>query len=185
MKGDLDIDFAIGTTLFIFAFVAAFSYLNYEYSAHLSHETRESSRLKIAQIIEDIPKEQIEKRIVIAEGYSENGFVNLSDYRIDLILDEDGLPICFDKDLRGLAANISGTRTFSIYSAKSPTSRFLCQVVLNSTSDWIKVTVSSPIYIEAFTNAPLVNSTGSYCEKVPLIYFSGSGFEEKYLNVCV
>jgi hypothetical protein len=187
MRGNLEVDFAVGTALFIFAFVAAFSYINYEYNSRLSHESDEASRLKIAHLMESLPKQSVEKRIIVAEGYSENEFVNLSEYRIDLVLDEKGGSICFDKGLGGFIADVSGTRTFSLYSvdfAGMEIERNLCRINLSAANNNIHEKVSSPVYLELFAQAPSINSSGSHCDKIPVSYFSGKGIEEKLIDVC-
>lgn len=186
MRGDLSIDFAVGTALFIFAFVAAYAYINYEYGARMSHEADESSRIRIAAVAENLPRETIEKRIVIAEGKSENEFINLSGYEAKLVLDNNGEPVCFDHNLGGFVANVSGRAEFYIYSASADSDIPVrsCSVNPKAANDWIQEKVSSPVYLSVFTKAPQTNSSGSYCEKLLLNYLSDLGFEEEYLNVC-
>jgi hypothetical protein len=187
MRGDISLDFAVGSALFIFAFAAAFSYINYEYSSSMGHESDELSKLKIGQVVENLPWQAVEKRIVYLEGNSQNEFVDLSGYKIDLILDERGEPACFDKDLEGFTADVSGTRIFYLYSFSngSKVDPDLCRPKIIALSDNIKEKISSPIYLNALTNMPEINSSGKYCEKIPVTYFSGKEIEEKYLDICV
>jgi hypothetical protein len=180
MKGDIYMDFAIATFLFILAFSLVFYYYNYELNSKIENEKIENANLKIQNIIGSLPMEEIEKRIIVVEGNSNNEFVNLSGYDIDLILDENNNRICFDQDLKGFIVNISGRKEFYLYSLDKNINKYTCNIVnFNNT---LAEEISSPIYESYLLEIP--NYSGKICEQRIILVFSEYGPEEKNLRIC-
>jgi hypothetical protein len=161
MKGDFYVDFAIATVLFIMAFSCFFYYYNSELDLRIQEEYKENANLEITHITDSLPKENVEKRIIIVEGYSNNEFVNLSGYDIDLILNEDSERVCFDTNLQGFLANISGKDMFYLYSLARDLNEYNCNVagMINNTAI---EKISSPVYENYVIN--IGNYSGDYCE---------------------
>jgi len=180
MKGDLYVDFAIATFLFLLAFSLVFYYLNSEMNSEIENEKMENARLKIRNLIDALQKETVEKRIIIVEGISQNEFINLSGYDIDVILDENNNRICFDQELKGFVANISGKREFYLYSLNRDIERYTCEITnFNNT---LEEKISSPIYESYILETP--NYQGEICEEITLLVFSKYGPEEKSFRIC-
>jgi len=57
MKGDIYVDFAIATSLFIFAFAAIFYYFDSEISHKTQNEMLQESGLKIENLFNSMPRE--------------------------------------------------------------------------------------------------------------------------------
>jgi len=182
MKGDLYIDFAVAIFLFIFAFVSIFYYIESEVNLKIQNEKSQINELKIQKIFNSLPKEHVQKRIILVTGSGTNEFINLSNYDIDLILDEDNNVICFDKNLKGFVANVSNSK-FYLYSTKANITKKTCEI--QNFSNRIKEKISSPIYEEFFINLPKINKTGNYCDIKPILIFSGNGLKKEKIKICV
>ena len=182
MKGDIYTDFIVATILFVFAFLSLFYYLNSEFALKTQYENEQISNLKIQNIFDSLPRETIEKRIIIARGSSTNEFIDLSGYDVDLVLDENGNNICFDPKLEGFAVNISDNK-FYLYSTKADTKKETCN--LYGANNNLNEKISSPIYEEFFVEMPKVNSTGTFCMVKPILIFSGSGIKKESMKICV
>lgn len=182
MKGDLYIDFAVAMALFVFAFVSIFYYLDSQADLKIQSEEMQSSELKIQNIFSSLPREPVEKRIILVNGSATNEFINLSGYDIDLILDEDNNVVCFDPDLKGFVANVSDSK-FYLYSTKTRIDREICEI--QNFNDKIDEKISTPVYEEFFTSIPEVNKTGKFCNIKPILIFSGEGLKEEKIKICV
>ena len=182
MRGDLYIDFAVAMALFVFAFVSIFYYLDSQADLKIQSEELQVYHLKIQDIFDSLPREQVLKRIILAEGSSTNEFVNLSDYDIDLILDENNDAVCFDPDLEGFVANVSDTK-FYLYSTKTRLNREICEI--QNFNDELDEKISTPIYEDFFMELPDVNKTGNFCNTKPILIFSGKGVKKENLKICV
>ena len=182
MKGDLYIDFAVAIFLFVFAFVSIFYYIDSEVNLKIQNEKSQIDELKIQKIFNSFPRELVEKRIILVPGSGTNEFINLSNYDIDLILDENNNVICFDKNLKGFVANVSNSK-FYLYSTKADITKKTCEI--QNFSNKIKEKISSPIYEEFFINLPKTNKTGNYCDIKPILIFSGNGLKKEKIKICV
>ncbi len=182
MRGDLYIDFAVAIALFMFAFVSIFYYLDSQADLKIQSEEMQRSELKIQNIFDSLPREQVLKRIILAQGSSTNEFINLSDYDIDLILDEDSDIICFDQNLKGFVANVSDSK-FYLYSIGTNINKETCEI--HNFSDGIDEKISTPIYEEFFVDLPKINQTGKFCNIKPILIFSGEGLREEKIKICV
>jgi len=181
MKGDIYIDFAVATFLFFLVFSAVFYYLNSEINSEITNKKIENAKLKIQNIINSMQKETVEKRIVIVEGISQNEFINLSGYDIDLILDENNNRICFDQNLNGFIANISGRREFYLYSLNRNIDRHTCNI--SSFNNSLNEKISTPIYEIYFLEVP--SHPGEICEERTFLIFSEYGPKEKNSKICI
>jgi len=181
MKGDIYVDFAIATSLFIFAFAAIFYYFDSEISHKTQNEMLQESGLKIENLFNSMPREEVFKRIIFVSGTSTNEFVNLSDYEIDLILNEDNEVVCFDPDLNGFIANISNSK-FYLYSTKARINKETCEIRTFNNS--LSEKVSTPIYEEFFVELPDAVK-GEFCDMKTILVFSGEGLKEEYVKICV
>ncbi len=181
MKGDIYIDFAIATSLFVFAFASVFYYFDSEISYKTQNEMLQESELKTEYLFNSIQKEKVLKRIILVSGISTNEFVNLSDYDIDLILDEDNEVICFDSDLDGFIANVSNSR-FYLYSTKTRISRETCEIT--TFNDALSEEISTPIYEEFFIELP-DTAAGDFCNMKTILVLLGNGLEEEVIRICV
>lgn len=182
MRGDLYIDFAVAMALFMFAFISIFYYFDSQADLKVQAEEMQTSEIEIRNIFDSLPREKVQKRIILINGSVTNEFVNLSGYDIDLILNEDGDVICFDPDLEGFVANVSDTK-FYLYSIKIKVNKETCEI--HNFSDRINEKISTPIYEEFFTDLPKVNQTGKYCDINPILIFSGEGLKEEKIKICV
>jgi len=182
MKGDLYIDFAVAIFLFVFAFVSIFYYIDSEVNLKIQNEKSQIDELKIQKIFNSFPRELVEKRIILVPGSGTNEFINLSNYDIDLILDENNNVICFDKNLKGFVANVSNSK-FYLYSTNADITKKTCEI--QNFSDRMEEKISSPIYEEFFINLPKTNKTGNYCDIKPILIFSGNGLKKEKIKICV
>jgi len=182
MKGDLYIDFAVAIFLFVFAFVLIFYYFTSQTDLKIQTEKMQTAKLKIQNLFDSLPKELVEKRIILVPGSGTNEFINLSNYDIDLILDENNNVICFDKNLKGFVANVSNSK-FYLYSTKADITKKTCEI--QNFSDRMEEKISSPIYEEFFINLPKTNKTGNYCDIKPILIFSGNGLKKEKIKICI
>ncbi len=180
MKGDFYIDFAVAAVLFVLAFSSIFFYYNSEFDLKIQDETKETASLKIQNIIDSLERETVEKRIIIINGSSNNEFVNLSGYDIDLILYENENRKCFDPHLEGFITNVTTEKKFYLYSTEKFINKHTCQITnfTNSLSEQI----STPIYEEYVERAGTYE--GSYCEQKTFLKFTEYGPEELKTKIC-
>ena len=181
MKGDIYIDFAIATSLFVFAFASVFYYFDSEISYKIQNELLQDSELKTEYLFNSMQREDILKRIILVSGTSTNEFVNLSDYDIDLILDEDNEIICFDSDLDGFIANVSNSK-FYLYSTKARISKETCEITIFN--DFLSEKISTPIYEEFFVELPNP-AGGDFCNMKTILVLSGNGLKEESIRICI
>lgn len=184
LKGDFYVDFAVAVFLFMIAFTSVFSYISSEYSYRQDYERNEAQKMEIDQVIRNLSGAEVEKRLVIASGFSQNEFVNLSGLDTDLVLDEAGEPVCFNKGLEGFVANISGESVFSVFSTKERLSGRANYCALGSFANRLDELVSSPIYLQVLFEQP-AETQGEYCEIRQLSRLSDSGFEKAPVKICV
>ncbi|MCK4730204.1 MAG: hypothetical protein KAT28_02695 [Candidatus Aenigmarchaeota archaeon] len=181
MKGDIYIDFAIATSLFVFAFAAVFYYFDSEISYKTQNEMLQESELKTEYLFNSMHREKILKRIILVSGTSTNEFVNLSDYDIDLILDEDNEVICFDSDLKGFIANVSNSK-FYLYSTKARIGRETCEIT--TFNDFLSEEISTPVYGKFFVELP-DTAGGDFCNMKTILILSGNGLKDEIIKICV
>lgn len=181
MKGDIYIDFAIATSLFVFAFAAVFYYFDSEVSHKIQNEGLQESELKTEYLFNSMQREEVLKRIILISGTSTNEFVNLSDYDIDLILDENNEIVCFDSDLKGFVANISDSK-FYLYSTKASVGKETCKIT--TFNDLLSEKVSTPIYKEFFVELP-DTAGGDFCNMKTILVLSGDGLKKEPVKMCV
>ena len=182
MKGDIYTDFIVATILFVFAFLSLFYYLNSEFSLKTQYEKEKSANLEIQNIFDSLPRETVEKRIILANGHSTNEFIDISGYDVDLIIDENGNSICFDLNKKGFAADVSNSR-FYLYSTNAATEKNICDI--HGFNNDINEKISSPIYEEFLVDMPKVNSAGAFCAVKHILIFSGFGIKEEEIKICV
>ncbi|RLJ01070.1 MAG: hypothetical protein DRP06_00280 [Candidatus Aenigmatarchaeota archaeon] len=181
MKGDIYIDFAIATSLFVFAFASVFYYFDSEISYKTQNELLQVSELKTEYLFNSMQREEVLKKIIVVSGNSTNEFVNLSDYDIDLILDEDNEVVCFDSDLEGFIANVSNSK-FYLYSTQARINKETCEIT--AFNDFLSEDISTPIYEEFFVELP-DTAGGDFCNMKTILVLSGDGFEEVIIKICV
>ncbi len=181
MKGDIYIDFAIATSLFVFAFASVFYYFDSEISYKIQNELLQDSELKTEYLFNSMQREEVLKRVILVSGTSTNEFVNLSDYDIDLILDEDNELICFDSDLEGFIANVSNSK-FYLYSTEARINKETCEIT--TFNDFFSEKISTPIYEEFFVELP-DTAGGDFCNMKTILVLSGNGLKEESLRICI
>lgn len=182
MKGDIYLDFAVAIVLFTFAFVSTFYYFDSQINLKLECENLKISNLKIESLLNNLERYPIEERIILVSGFARNEFVNLSEYDIDLILDESGDNVCFDSKLEGFLTNESYGKYY-LYSVPFTIDRDNCDI--NSFSDSLVEEISSPIYKTAYLNYEKELINGTFCTYESLPTFSESGFLFEKIKICI
>jgi hypothetical protein len=185
-RGNINVDFAVGVALFLFALTSAFIYIHSEQGRAIDSQNIQANALTIENALLSIEKVDFEKRIIAVEGYSNSEYINISGLGAVLILDGEGNSICFDEDAGGFVADISGYEEFYIYSSsfsKGKINRNICP--LESYSDRLLEKVSSPIYLRLIAGRPDLMNQGNFCEKRLLSYIEGDGIRGEFFEVCV
>ncbi|MGC9310650.1 MAG: hypothetical protein ACP5E4_02905 [Candidatus Aenigmatarchaeota archaeon] len=183
LRGNINVDFAVAVAMFLFALVSVFAYIGSQYDSRIWLEEELAASLLQgggAGLPQKVP---FEMRIIRVEGYSSGEFVSLSGYDIDLILDEKGEFLCFDGEKEGFVANISGSRTFYLYSTKEAFEKERC--IIGEINDRLGEKISSPVYLELFTELPVTETAVGECEQIPVVYLPRHGFKSGFVKSCI
>ncbi|MBN2095240.1 MAG: hypothetical protein JW727_04275 [Candidatus Aenigmarchaeota archaeon] len=182
-RGNINLDFAVGISLFMLAFFSSFAYLNQEYMERLSNERQMQADSELENALAAVPKALFEKRVILVEGYSENELVVLPGYGADLVLDSSGKPVCYDERLEGFVANISGRAEFYAYLTSDYFVHDFCTA--GPFYNRLEEKISSPIYLEALTSVPRFEGRGETCSRRVVSVLTSDGFEEAVAEFCI
>lgn len=183
LGGNINVDFAVGLFLFLLAFTSVFAYLNSVSATKVSSEGLETSHLEAKLAFENLPWVDFEKSLVYVSGHSSLEFVNLSGYDVDLVVDSEGDALCYDSELGGFVANITGTEVFWVYSTGEFFHKNPCE--LGEYSDRLDERITSPIYERLLIGKPDNESAGDYCEKFPINYLTDDALIYGCVLLCV